>query len=126
MSERWPATGAFAIALLLFILGPSPLAPDPVELGASPRVAQTAVPPDTLRTDAPVKQPLILSLPAALGDTSVARYTVLRGPALCGVAGRSLTWIPRDTAPGTYDVRLRAHRFGAQPDTLVVRITLTE
>lgn len=80
------------------------------------------MPPDTVRTSVSAGAPLIQSLPAEVNGSPVARYAVLRGPSLCGVAGRSLTWITRGTAPGTYDLRLRATRAGARPDTLVIRV----
>jgi hypothetical protein len=50
---------------------------------------------------------------------------MLRGPALAGVAGRSLTWIPKGAGPGPHDLHLKARRPDAAPDTIVVRITLT-
>lgn len=81
-------------------------------------------PPDTLRATTSVGSPLILSLPAQLNDTPVSRYTVLEGPSLCGVAGRSFTWIPKGTDPDTYGVRLQAQHADAPADTLVLRINL--
>ena len=78
--------------------------------------------PDTLRATVAPGRPLIRSLPAEVGGAPVTGYAVLRGPALCGVAGQSFTWIPRGTAPGTYDVRLRATHPDAAPDTLVLRV----
>jgi hypothetical protein len=51
---------------------------------------------------------------------------VLQGPALSGVAGRSFTWVPQDTAPGTYTALLHAQHPDAEPDTLVVQINLTQ
>ena len=91
----------------------------------SPRVAATLVaPPDTLRTSAEMGTPLILTLPAELNGRSVGRYSLLRGPALSGVAGRSFTWIPAGAEPGTHEALLRAESPDAPADTLVVRIAL--
>ena len=92
-----------------------------VEPANAPRVA-ASFPPDTVRSTVPAGTPLIRLLPAEVDGAPVARYTLLRGPALSGVAGRSLTWIPRGVSPGTYDVRLRAAHPDAAPDTLVVRV----
>jgi hypothetical protein len=83
-------------------------------------------PPDTLQSTVAAGQPLIRTLPAALDGTPVSRYAVLRGPALCGVAGRSFTWITSGTAPGTYDIRLRAEHSDAAADTVVVRVTVED
>lgn len=126
MSQRWLVVGAVSFALLLMSLPASLLASNEVEPTAASRVAAAllAPPPDTLRTDASTGTPVVLSLPAELRDTPVSRYTVLQGPALCGVAGRSFTWVPKNVDPGTYDIALHAHRPDAQPDTLVVQITL--
>lgn len=128
MSQRWLAVGAVLLAVLLTGLPASLLASSDVEPTASSRVAAPSFvpPPDTLRTDAPTGTPVVLSLPAELRNAPISRYTLLQGPALCGVAGRSFTWIPKNTDAGTYDIRLQAHRPDAQPDTLVVRITLTQ
>jgi hypothetical protein len=117
---------AVGTLLLFLLLGPEP---DPLGTGLfepalAPRVAAHRAAPDTLRTTATPGTPLILPLPETLRDAPVTRYTVRRGPALSGVAGRSFTWIPRGTAPGTYDVLLHAHHPDARPDTLVVRIDL--
>jgi len=128
MSQRWLAVGAVVFSVLLMDLPASLLASNGVEPTAASRVAATPVAPptDTLRTDAPTGTPVVLSLPAELRDTPVSRYTILQGPALCGVAGRSFTWIPKNTDPGAYDIRLQAHRPDAQPDTLVVQVKLTQ
>jgi len=128
MSQRWLAVGAVVFAVLLMDLPASLLASSGVEPTAASRVAATPVafPPDTLRTDATTGAPVVFSLPPELRGTPVSRYTVLQGPALCGVAGRSLTWIPKNANPGTYDIRLQAHRPDAQPDTLVVQIKLAQ
>ena len=80
--------------------------------------------PDTVRTTTRAGTPLTLSLPDALDGRSVGRYSLLRGPALSGVAGRSFTWIPEGTAPGVYHARLRAESTSTSPDTLVVQIRL--
>jgi len=115
-----PAPLLFAALLLL---GAASGLPSFVEPANSARVAASpSPPPDTLRSSVTAGTPLIRSLPAALNGAPVARYTLLRGPALSGVAGRSFTWITRGAAPGTYDVRLRAVHPDAAPDTLVVRV----
>lgn len=89
------------------------------------RVAATlSTLPDTLRTSADPGTPLILTLPAKLNGRSVERYTLLRGPSLSGVAGRSFTWIPEGAEPGTHEALLRTHAPDAPADTLVVRIDL--
>lgn len=123
MLERWLAVGALVSSLLLLGLT-SPPPKRIVEPAAPLQVAPML--PDTLRTDATAGTPLVLSLPSEIGDAPVARYTVLQGPSLCGVAGRSFTWITQGVAPDTHDVRLHAHHPDAQPDTLVVRIEITK
>jgi len=108
----------------LLLLGAA-FGPSFVEPANSARVAAaSSPPPDTLRSSISAGTPLIRSLPAELNGAPVRRYTLLRGPALSGVAGRSLTWITRGAAPGTYDVRLRAVHPDAAPDTLVVRVEI--
>jgi hypothetical protein len=82
-------------------------------------------PPDTLAIEGPAGTPLVRSLPAEWRGVPVSGYAMLRGPALAGVAGRSLTWIPKGAAPGPHDLHLKARRPDAAPDTIVVRITLT-
>jgi hypothetical protein len=110
------------VALLgLFLLGTTGLSP--VEPAETARVAPV-VPPDTLRSSVEAGTPLILSLPSTVRDTPVTAYAVLKGPALCGVAGRSFTWITRGTDPGTYDIMLRAAHANANADTLVVQVTI--
>lgn len=55
----------------------------------------------------------------------MARYTLLRGPALSGVAGRSVTWIPRPADAGsTRTLTLRALPAvdSLAADTLVLQI----
>ena len=128
MSPRWLVVGALLVALVVLGAAPSSLVSLEVEPAAASRVARASIaaPPDTLRENATTDTPLILSLPADLDGAPITRYTVLRGPALCGVAGRSFTWIPNGTAPGTYDVLLHAHPPDAEPDTLVVQIDLTQ
>ncbi|MFB6098264.1 MAG: hypothetical protein ABEK84_03975 [Salinibacter sp.] len=69
-------------------------------------------------------QPVIHTLPAELNGHPVEHYTLLRGPALSGVAGRSFTWIPQGADPGTHEALLQAHAPNAPPDTLVLRIDL--
>lgn len=91
----------------------------------SPRVAPPlTAPPDTLRTSAEPGTPLVLSLPSELNGRTVERYSLLRGPALSGVAGRSFTWIPQGAEPGMHEALLQAHAPDAPPDTLVVQINL--
>lgn len=126
MPQRWLAVGSLFFALLL--LGTTSPTPTEVEPVPTPGVASDPArsSPDTLRADAAADTPLILSLPAELSGAPVTRYTLLQGPSLSGVAGRSFTWIPKGAAPGTHDVRLHAHRPNAQPDTLVVQIELVQ
>lgn len=125
MSQRWLPVGALLAAVLLLGLSTPParsLKPD-----ATLRVAATPPghsPPDTFRSSTTTGTPLIRSLPPRINDAPVSRYVILDGPALSGVAGRSFTWVSTDAEPGTYDVRLRASHPDAQPDTLVLRITL--
>ncbi len=95
----------------------------PLEPTTEPRVAASA-PVDTLRASTEPNTPLVLTLPAELSGRPVARYALLRGPALSGVAGRSFTWIPEGAQPGTHEALLRAARDDAPADTLVVRIDL--
>jgi len=115
-----PVPSLIAILLLLGMAsGPA----SSVEPAKSAWVAEIgALPPDTVRTSIPAGTPLIQTLPSDLNERPVTRYTLLRGPALSGVAGRSLTWITRGVSPGTYDLRLRAARPDAAADTLVVRV----
>jgi len=95
------------------------------EPATDPRVAPTiTVPPDTLLASAEPDTPLILTLPTELNGRSVERYSLLQGPALSGVAGRSFTWIPEGAAPGTHEALLRTHAPDAPADTLVLRIDL--
>ena len=65
-------------------------------------------------------------LPEATDAGPVVRYDLVRGPALSGVAGRSLTWILRPSDAGTTQrLVVRAHHPPADslaPDTLVVRV----
>jgi hypothetical protein len=126
MPPRWLAVGAALFSTLGLGLFSSPYTPANVEPVATARVAPAlrTARPDTLRTNATTDAPLVFSLPADLGGPPVSHYTVLQGPALCGVAGRSFTWIPNGSAPGTYDVRLQAHHADAPADTLVLRIAL--
>jgi len=94
-----------------------------LEPATGPQVAPS-VPPDTVRASAEPGTPLVLTLPAELSGRSVERYSLLRGPALSGVAGRSFTWIPQGAEPGTHQVLLRTHTPDTPPDTLVLRIDL--
>ena len=122
MSRHLVATAALGIGLCLLGAAPSGPAPGTVEPVAAPWVAQTVLPPDTLEARVVAGETLIRTLPDAASGSPVASYRMLRGPALSGVAGRSLTWITRDIAPGTYTLRLQARRPDASPDTLVVRV----
>ena len=97
--------------------------PASFEPTSGPRVAPV-LSPDTLRTSAEPGTPLILTLPSELDGRSVEHYTLLRGPALSGVAGRSFTWIPEGADPGVHEALLRPHAPDAPPDTLVLRIDL--
>lgn len=124
MSRLWLST-VFVLGLLaLPRFEHVPVASDGFEPSATARVAAPSPSDDTLRTATAATTPLIVSLPTELQGAPVTRYSVLQAPALSGVADRSLTWIPRGTGPGTYDVRLHAHHSNAAPDTLVVQITV--
>ena len=82
-------------------------------------------PPDTLRATAEVGTPFITVLPEQVNGTNVVRYRLLRAPALGGVAGRSVTWIPRPSdADSTRTLLLRTvpPADTLAPDTLVLRI----
>lgn len=110
------------IAGLLFT-ATAPKDPDSVEPITDHWVAESeSVPPDTLQTSVRAGTPVILSLPAEIGNRPVARYTVVSGPALSGVAGRSFTWITRGVTPGTYRVPIKADHPETRPDTVVVEI----
>lgn len=80
--------------------------------------------PDTVTASTPQNTPLILSLPANLKDRPVTQYEVLRGPALCGVAGQSFTWIPRAAENPPYYATLQAVHPNPPSDTLVVRMNI--
>lgn len=116
------------VLLALGMLGPvgqeGRMAVGPFEPTTAPRVALGTPSADTLRAAAEPGTPLLLPLPPTLKGRTVTRYTLLRGPALSGAAGRSFTWIPKDAAPGMHEVLLRAHRPDAPGDTLVIRIDL--
>jgi len=94
------------------------------EPATGPWIAPTTAPPETLCTTAGSETPLVLSLPAEVDGQPVKRYTLLRGPALSGVAGRSFTWIPHDTNLGTHEALLQTQSPDAPPDTLVLWIDL--
>ena len=111
------ATAVLGIGLCL--LGTSPR---PIEPASAPWVAQTSALSDTLEATVVVGETLIRTLPDAPNGSPVASYRMLRGPALSGVAGRSLTWITRSVTPDTYELHLQARRPDASPDTLVVRV----
>jgi len=90
-----------------------------------PRVAQLpVVPPDTVRATAKPDTPLVLSLPTKLNGQPIERYSLLQGPALSGVVGRSFTWIPDGAEPGTHEALLQTHAPDVPPDTLVLQIDL--
>lgn len=114
-----------ALTLCLLLLGVTSGSPVPTP---SPRTHGTpirpAAPPDTLTTTIPKGTPLVRSLPDTVGGTPVTQYAVLNGPALCGTAGRSFTWIPRDAAPGPHPIRLKANHPDASPDTLILRVNV--
>lgn len=109
---------------LLGLAGPGDAsAPQDLEPSAPPRVASPpSRPPDTVRATADTGVPLTLTLPETVNGRPVARYSLLRGPALSGVAGRSFTWIPEGAAPGPHHALLQADAADAPPDTLVVQI----
>ena len=117
-----------AVCLLGVVGNGGVTSPAPFEPTSGPRVAPVlspdTLPPDTLRTSAEPGTPLILTLPSELDGRSVEHYTLLRGPALSGVAGRSFTWIPEGADPGVHEALLRPHAPDAPPDTLVLRIDL--
>jgi hypothetical protein len=117
---------AATLGLSLFLLGAAFSGPPlgTLEPVAPPWVAQRSASSDTVEATVAAGETLIRTLPDATDGTTVASYRMLRGPALSGVAGRSLTWITRNVAPGTYDLRLQARRPGASPDTLVVRVAV--
>jgi hypothetical protein len=105
-----------ALLLCATLLGLSPAATSPA--------ARSSAPPDTVTSTVTAGAPLVRSLPTSLDNAPVARYSVLKGPALSGAAGYSFTWLTRDTAPGTYAIALQALHPDAAPDTLVVQVTL--
>lgn len=118
-------SGPLGLLGLLILGAASPSGP--FQPATAPRVASPPSPlpvPDTLRASTQRDTPLILSLPASVENRSVEEYRLLRGPALCGVAGRSFTWIPHGADPGRYEAVLRAYHPEPPPDTLVVRIDL--
>ncbi|PQJ34013.1 hypothetical protein BSZ35_04745 [Salinibacter sp. 10B] len=116
-----PSALGLVASLGLFLLGTT--GPSSVEPAGEARVATTR-PPDTIASTASTDTPVLVSLPARVQDAPVTQYTILNGPALSGVAGRSLTWITQGVDPGTYDIVLRATHPELSPDTLVVRVTL--
>jgi hypothetical protein len=75
--------------------------------------------PDTLRHTVETGEPLILSLPDRHDTTRVDRYALIRAPALCGVAGRSLT-CARLPDTGSHTIRLRPIGSSPLADTLTV------
>jgi hypothetical protein len=121
MSRHILTIVTLGIGLCLLGVVPADSTPRTVEPVAAPWVAQTS-PPDTLESRVVAGEALIRTLPGTTNGSPVASYRMLQGPALSGVAGRSLTWITRDIAPGTYTLCLQAQRPDAGPDTLVVRV----
>lgn len=116
---------AFAAALLLHLL----LVSTGVETSralaapsASPGATVSTTPPDTLVASTRPDTPLILSLPTTINDRPVSRYEIVNGPALCGVAGHSFTWIPRRAADSSHHASLQAVHPDAPSDTVVVRM----
>ncbi len=120
MSRPIVATAAFGMCLCLLGAASSRPALRTVEPAPEPWVAQPSL-PDTLEARVVAGETLIHTLPGG-DENGAASYRMLRGPALSGVAGRSLTWITRGVAPGTYRLRLQAQRPDAAPDTLVLRV----
>lgn len=115
-----PVLAAGLLGVMGFEAGPSSTSLEPA---GNLRIASALLqPPDTVRTSTNADTPLLLTLPESLNGRSVARYALLRGPALSGVAGRSFTWIPKGAAPGVHHALLRADSGDAPPDTLVVQI----
>ena len=107
--------GAAGLGAISSPTSPEPNSPSRVASGPS-RLA------DTVRASVDSDTPLTLMLPDTLNGRSVARYSLLHGPALSGVAGRSFAWIPQGAAPGMHHAHLRAESTDAPPDTLVVQI----
>lgn len=124
MSQHWIPLGTCMAALL--VLGGTLSRSDSSLFNPRPAARVAASPPstDTIQASTTTGTPLIRPLPAQLNDAPVSRYTLVEAPALTGVAGRSFTWIPEGSKPGTYDVRLRAQHPDAAADTLVLRIEL--
>jgi hypothetical protein len=123
---RHAALSLFALLLLGLVGNRDVTSPGSFEPTTTPRVARTLSGlADTVRTSAQPNTPLLLSLPTELNGRSVERYSLLRGPTLSGVAGRSFTWIPQGATPGLHEALLRAHLPEASPDTLVLRIDLS-
>ena len=90
--------------------------------------ARDSLPPDTIQATASIDTPFITLLPEQVGGRPASAYRLLRGPALSGVAGRSITWVPRSADAGA--TRLLVLRTvppadTLAPDTLVVRIDVS-
>ncbi len=114
-----------ALTLGLLLFGTAPELPRGVEPPQRHRVADTSTAPlDTLTVSGSAGTPLVRTLPEEVDGTTVVRYVVIDGPALSGAAGRSFTWIPRNAAPGTYDIRLQATHPDTTPDTLLLQVDL--
>lgn len=113
--------------LMLSLLGLLGTGDVPAPRSFEPTTALRVAPvfsPDTVRATVESSMPLILSLPTEVNGQSIQRYTLLQGPALSGVAGRSFTWIAQGADPGTYEAVLRAEVSDSPPDTLLLQINL--
>jgi hypothetical protein len=87
----------------------------------SPHVA----PADTVRRRIAAGEPLIMTLPGALSDRSVAAYRLLRAPALSWLVGRSFFWRTRSEDIGTHALLVRAAFDQSPPDTLTILVDVT-
>jgi len=119
MLLRWTAPLVLAGPLLLFA---GTMTPIPSEGGGSPGARLQYVRADTVRATVTAGETLILPLPTTVDSRTVTEYRMIRGPALSGVAGRSVTWITQNPSPGRHDIHLRALHSNAGSDTLVVRV----
>ncbi len=88
--------------------------------------AAHTVPADTLRRRVQAGEPLIMTLPAMLGDRPVASYRFLRAPALSWLVDRSILWRTRSSDIGTHALLVGAALADAPPDTLTILVTVTE
>ena len=85
-----------------------------------------AVPADTLRRRVQGGEPLIMTLPAILGDRPVASYRFLRAPALSWLVDRSMLWRTRPDDVGEHVLLVGAALADAPPDTLAILVTVTQ